>query len=109
MDQKMTLREYLSEATNYLFPSMSPEHQKREREKFIEFCESHELSEKFLELIGKDQKWRDLANHQPVYYFVDVPKHLSKEDEECLPEIKLLACELGTVPVIKVLNSKSFI
>lgn len=107
MNEKKTLREYLSEATNYLSPSTSPEYQEMEREKFIEFCESHELSEKFLELIEKDQKWRDLAKHQPVHYFVDVPKHLSKEDEERLPEIKLLACELGTVPVIKVLNSKS--
>lgn len=107
MDQTKTLKDYLSEATNYLSPSTSPEYQAREREKFIEFCESHGLSEKFLELIGKDQKWRDLAKNHPVHYFVDIPKHLSKEDEERLPEIKLLACELGTVPVIKVLNSST--
>lgn len=108
MDKKMTLREYLSEATNYLSPSTSPEYQAKERKKLTEFCESHGLSEKFLELIEKDQKWRDLAKNQTVQYFVDVPKHLSKKDEERLPEIKLLACELGTVPVIKVLN-KNFI
>lgn len=107
MDEKKTLREYLSEATNYLSPSTSTEYQEMERKKFIEFCESHGLSEKFLELIEKDPKWCDLANHQPVYYFVDVPKHLSKEYKKRLPEIKLLACELGTVPVIKILNSKN--
>ena len=105
MDQKTTLRDYLSEATNYLYPSPSPEHQAKEREKLIEFCEANGLSEKFLELIGNDQAWCDLAKRTTVQYFVDVPKHMSSKDRERLPEIKLIACELGTVPAIKVVNT----
>ena len=105
MDQKTTLRNYLSDATNYLYPSSTPEHQAKEREKLIEFCENHGLDEKFLELTRKDQKWCDLAQNNPVQYFVDVPKHLSREDLDRLPEIKLLACERGTVPTIKIVNT----
>lgn len=97
-----TLQQYLSKATNYLYPTQNSLSQSTEKEKILAICVEHGLDERFLELVEKDSEWKELAEHATVEYFVDVPKHLDKEQKAKLPSIDLLKLSLGTVPAIKV-------
>lgn len=104
-----TLRDYVLKATNYLYPTQNAERQNMEREKFIKFCEIHGLADEFIRLVENDPKWSELASHETVQYFVDVPKYHSVETKQDLPQIKLIACELGKVPAIKVVCERDFL
>lgn len=97
-----TLKDYLSEATNYLNPALSEARLLEERKMAINFCEKHGLAEKFLNLVNSDSAWFKLAQTEPVQYFFDYPRILNTVDEQKLPDINIIRCELGKVPVIKI-------
>lgn len=103
------LRDYVLKATNYLYPTQNAERQSIEREKFIKFCEIHGLADEFIRLVENDPKWAELADHETVQYFVDVSKDKSVETKKKLPQIKLIACELGKVPAIEVICERNFL
>lgn len=104
-----TLRDYVLKATNYLYPIPNAEKQNLEREKFIEFCEVHGLADEFIRLVENDPEWAELAQRKNVQYFVDVSKDKSVETKKELPQIKLIACELGKVPAIEVICERNFL
>lgn len=97
-----TLKDYLSEATNYLDSNLSEARLLEERKMAISFCEKHGLDEKFLSQVNSDSAWFKLAQTEPVQYFFDYPKILNTFDKQELPDIKIIRCELGKVPVIKI-------
>lgn len=97
-----TLSDYLSEATNYLYPQLSEARLLEERKMAISFCEKHGLAEKFLSLVDSDSAWLKLSQTAPVQYFFDYIRILNSADEQKLPDIKIIRCELGKVPVIKI-------
>lgn len=106
--KRKTLINHLSKAINYLSPGNSPAFADKEREQFINFIIKNGLFEKLLIKINNDPEWQELAKTNLVQYFVDVPqRYLSQSELAVLPIIEILKCEQGTVPVIKVISSKS--
>ncbi len=99
---KQTLKDYLFEATNYLCPTLSEARLLEEKERIISFCEKHGLSEKFLSLVESDPTWHDLSQKETVQYFIEYPRFLTRSEESKLPDIEIIKCELGKVPVIKI-------
>lgn len=97
-----TLREYLTKAKYYLYPT-SAESNAIYQEKTLQFCLENGLEEEFQRLVLSDAQWRELATRKQLGFYIDVLQTDPRKKNVPKPGIHLMVFEKSNpVPVIKI-------